>query len=701
MNYTKLLIIILLNLSIFCIQAQSNRKIDSLLKLISSEKTDTLKVRHLYKLCWEYTTVNPHEAKKYGERALNLAQKIGYKRGIAASLNNLGNIYYYADDYQTAISYYEKSLDIRKQINDLRGMSDNLNNLGVMYRIKGNYSKSLDYFLQSLKTDEKLKDTAGVAACYNNIGLIMSDLKNKEKAKEYYLLSIKTYELVKNHYGTGSGYNNLALLLLDQNQNDSALSTFEKALQQYQLNNDKYGIASCYFNMATINSIKSLKAKEKEFILKSLELRKEIEDIEGVSSCLVALAKIENDNQNHSKALSYLTEAISINKKIDNKQSLMSAYKIGAEIYGKNKDYFNAYLFHKQYSELRDSLMTLDATKSISDMQVKYETDKKNQEIQLLTKEAEIKNLEAEKKEHEISKQKTILFGFAIILLLVIGFAFMLVKSLREKQRAAIKLELAYSQIEEKNKHITDSINYAKRIQEAMLKDEDHTSEHLPPHFILFIPKDIVSGDFYWATEKDDYLYLAAADCTGHGVPGAFLTLLGTSFLNEITASDKIHTPAEILNLLREKIVKELSNNGLNKDGMDISMIRLNLKTKEALWAGAYNALWILRKEHFQLEEIIADKQPVGYIDNMRSFTDNSVSFNEGDQFYLFTDGLADQFGGPKGKKMKYKKVQETLLSIRNLSPENQKNELFRSFENWKGNLEQVDDILFIGFKIV
>jgi serine phosphatase RsbU (regulator of sigma subunit) len=210
---------------------------------------------------------------------------------------------------------------------------------------------------------------------------------------------------------------------------------------------------------------------------------------------------------------------------------------------------------------------------------------------------------------------------------------------------------LAYSQIEEKNKHITDSINYAKRIQEAMLKDEDHTSEHLPPHFILFLPKDIVSGDFYWATEKEDYLYLAAADCTGHGVPGAFLTLLGTSFLNEITATDKIYSPAEILNLLRNKIVKELSNNGSNKDGMDISMIRLNLKTKEALWAGAYNSLWILKHQSNEITEIAANKQPVGYADNMKDFTDHYIQFKSGDQFYLFTDGYADQFGGPKVKK--------------------------------------------------
>ena len=232
-----------------------------------------------------------------------------------------------------------------------------------------------------------------------------------------------------------------------------------------------------------------------------------------------------------------------------------------------------------------------------------------------------------------------------------------------------------------------------------MLKEEEYVSKHLPPHFILFKPKDIVSGDFYWALEKDNFLYLAAADCTGHGVPGAFLTLLGTSFLNEINAIDKILSPAEILNQLRNKIVKELGSSGKTRDGMDISLIRIHLKTYETLWAGAYNPLWIYKPDG-ELIEFKADKQPVGYSEITTDFKDNHYQLSKGDMIYLFTDGYADQFGGNVGKKFKYRQLKDRLLQIKNLAPEEQKKKLNQYFEDWQGNLEQVDDVLIIGIKV-
>ena len=687
------LILLLYFISVFKLGAQTNRNIDSFMVLLSKEKTDTMRVKYYYKLCFEYSTINPAKAKELGDKALELATKINFKKGIAASLNNIGNIYYYSDDYKTAIDYYSRSLKIREEIGDKKGMSDNLNNIGVLYRVKSNFAKALEYFLKSLQVDEELKDFEGVAACYNNIGLIMVDLKNFPKAKEYYLKSKNTYEKSGNPYGSASALNNLALLYVDYEQRDSALTTFATALELYRKTEDKYGSASCLINIAAIYGEKGDYKKEREFALKSLELRKEVDDNEGIASCLLMLAKIEDEEKNYSKAKEYLTQALIINKKIENKQALANAYQTAAGIFYNNGSYKDAYEYYKLFVNHKDSLLTKESLKSMADIQVKYETEKKEKEIELLKQGNQIHEL-------EINKQRTVIYSIAFVLLIIVAFSFFLFKALKERQKVNKNLEFAYSQIEEKNKHITDSINYAKRIQTAMLKDEEHTSMHLPPHFIILLPKDIVSGDFYWAMEKENYLYLAAADCTGHGVPGAFLTLLGTSFLNEITSSDEIYTPSKILDLLRDKIVKELGRQGQTKDGMDISLIRLDLKTNVAMWAGAYNPLWLLKKDAEKFLEIKADKQPVGYSDIMTEFTNNELQLEAGDQVYLFTDGFADQFGGEKGKKFKYKQIQLALLGARTFTMEEQKNHMLKVFKNWKGNLDQVDDVLLLGIKI-
>ena len=253
----------------------------------------------------------------------------------------------------------------------------------------------------------------------------------------------------------------------------------------------------------------------------------------------------------------------------------------------------------------------------------------------------------------------------------------------------------------EKRQEIVDSIYYAKRIQDALLKEQEYVSKHLPDHFILFKPNDIVSGDFYWGLEKQEYWYMAAADCTGHGVPGAFLTMLGTSFLNEINATPALLTPAEILNQLRERIIKDLHQTGKageSKDCMDISLLRLNLQTKEMLWAGANNPLYYISGN--ELYETKPDKQPIGHADNLKPFTNHSFRLLKDEAVYIFSDGYSDQFGGPGGKKFMSKKLKETILSISALSLFEQKEKLNEIFENWKGNLQQIDDVCVIGIRV-
>ena len=315
--------------------------------------------------------------------------------------------------------------------------------------------------------------------------------------------------------------------------------------------------------------------------------------------------------------------------------------------------------------------------------------------------------------------------GVVLFILSFSGWNRVFKHEVRLRKETEDKLVVAFEElknkhllIEEKNREITDSINYAKRIQSAILPDEKEFTKIFKEAFVLLKPKDIVSGDFYWIAEIQAgvvenispptsaanfrYIFIATADCTGHGVPGGFMSMLGSSFLNEIVLEKNIIEPAEILNELREKIISALKQTGTvgeNKDGMDIVLTRYDLIKNELVYSSANNDFYIIRNGELQFFK--PDKQPIGFFnDEKKSFTQHMIELKKGDCVYTFTDGYADQFGGNKGKKLKYKNLENILLQNHLQSLQKQK-EIYNSFiENWRGELEQNDDICLIGIKI-
>lgn len=272
-----------------------------------------------------------------------------------------------------------------------------------------------------------------------------------------------------------------------------------------------------------------------------------------------------------------------------------------------------------------------------------------------------------------------------------------------ENRKYATQIEDQKAAIEEKSKSITDSINYARRIQSALLAPAALMKKHLPQHFVLYKPKDIVSGDFYYASESEQkQFWLCVGDCTGHGVPGAFMSLLNISILRELIGEQRIQNPGELLNRQRERIIAALNPDGAEeqaKDGMDCIVAKFDFETQKLYFACANNPLWIVRNG--ELIEFRPDKQPVGIHEGeAKSFTLHAFDLKPGDFIYLFTDGFADQFGGPRGKKFKYSQLKEALLNISDQTPDAQRKTLDELFESWRGDLEQVDDVLVIGVRI-
>ncbi len=345
---------------------------------------------------------------------------------------------------------------------------------------------------------------------------------------------------------------------------------------------------------------------------------------------------------------------------------------------------------------IKDSIYSRESIKSLNDMQTKYETTK--------TK------LELEKKELEANNKQLIIYAAFGGCVLLLGGVFFIFKGLKKQRRANIELEEKNSIIEEqkhiveeKNKDIGDSIRYAKRIQEAILPPDKMWYEHLPNSFVIYNPKDILSGDFYWLEKTEDYIFVAAADCTGHGVPGALMSIVNYNLLNKAVLEKNLVMPGEILDSVNYYLTHSLHqsyNEASIKDGMDITLLSINKKTNEIYFAGANNPIYIISEG--KLMEVKADKFPVGAFieENVQNFKSQKLNVKIGDTIYLFTDGYADQFGGPKGKKFKYKQFSDLLLGNCDKPLSQQQLILQQQFTDWKGNLEQVDDVCVLGIKL-
>jgi len=320
----------------------------------------------------------------------------------------------------------------------------------------------------------------------------------------------------------------------------------------------------------------------------------------------------------------------------------------------------------------------------------------------------------------QIEKQKLITYFVVVALILVTGLGYFIYVNYRNKKKANDILEernrlitlqkeeiqeqkevaeMQRDQITYQKKHITDSIHYALRIQRAILPSLELFTDEIE-HFVLYKPRDIVSGDFYWVNKKDNLWIVIAADCTGHGVPGAFMSMLGVSFLNEIVINKHIHKPDQILNALRDNIInalKQVASESGVKDGMDISVCAIDFSTGVLEWAGANNPLFLV--QNGELNHVKADKMPVAIHDRMDPFTLNTFKLNKGDTFYTFSDGYVDQFGGANQKKFLSKNFKDVIMAIQDKSMYEQGVKLDEVFEEWKRDVEQVDDVTLIGLR--
>jgi serine phosphatase RsbU (regulator of sigma subunit) len=675
--------------------------IDSIKNVIKSELDDTNKLKSLTVLLDKLLTVDQSDtALVYAIKTQKLAEKIDSKIGLAKAYHNMGLIYNNQANYTLAIEYHNKALALYKETGYKAGVASSLGNIGNVYSEQGNYPQALNYYLDALTLHKEIGNKRGMSNCMGNIGNIYDMQEEYSKAISYDSSALVIDRELKDDENRAFHLGNIGVIYNEKGNYEKALECQFEALKIVEKMGDKEDMANDYGNIGNVYDNQGHPDKALECDFKALSLFRQVDDKVGVANNQGNIGIIYIKQRNYKLAKAYTDSALALSKIVGEKEEIKSAYGYKAAIDSANGDYKAALDDFKMFVAYKDSMMNEANTKKTVQAEMNYQFEQK-QALEKAEQDKKDAVTAADKR-----KQNIVTSLVAIGLLLVLVFAFVLLNRFRVTNEQKKIIEEQKLIVEEKNKDITDSIHYASRIQRALLTTDSYIGNQISEYFILFKPRDIVSGDFYWANAlqengKKKFL-ICAGDCTGHGVPGAFMSLLNISMLNETTIEKGIHNPAAILDDVREHIIRALNSEGTDtgsKDGMDCVLCSFDFENKKIDFACANNPLVIIRDK--QCIEFKADKMPVGVQSESHiPFTLQSAPIQKGDMVFLFTDGYADQFGGPKGKKFKYKQLQQLLIDNSQLTVQEQKWQLEKTFEEWKGSLEQVDDVLIIGIRV-
>lgn len=621
----------------------------------------------------------------------------GIKRGESSCYLNIGQVYVDQGNYKEGAEYLLKGTKLKEELGDIRGVSTGYNNLGNVYQYQANYTEALKYHLKSLKIKEELKDNVGISMSYNNIGLVFSSQGKSDEALTYYKKAAAIQEKMNDIAGLGNVYDNIGNIYNDKKNYEEGLKYHLKSLKARLAVDDKQGIGASYSNIGISYRLLGKYDQALPYCIKALKTSTQIGEKKGIVNSYSSLGGVYEMKKDYQNALYNYDQALQLAKSINYKEGVLFSYENLASSYAGSKQFDKALKYRHLGHELRDSLLNKDNFKQVTELNTKYETDKKEKEILLLTKDQILT-------EKTLKEQRLLRWGLIIGLSLLFIAVFSMYRRFRFKQKANLILEKQKQEIELQNTLIIDSIDYAKNIQELVLPDQNKIQHVFPESFVLYKPKSVVSGDFYWMNRIGNKLICAVTDCTGHGVPGAFMSLLGSNMLENGVNKNNVVQPSKILDALNKEVVSRIAtqeNIDDIKHGMDIAVISIDTSTNELQYSGAHNPIYIVRGA--ELIEIKADKMTIGF-DNKNNaivYTNKTTELKKGDMIYLFTDGFPDQIGGPKRKKFFYPPFRNLLSSVSSFDPATQLKKINEAHMEWLngGKFEQTDDILVMGIR--
>jgi len=634
-------------------------------KLYSKNIPDTTRVNIYNNIALFFEEKASDSSLYYANAALKLSQKINYINGCGKAYNTIGSYYNGKGEYQTALAHFIDGYKIYEKNKNRRAMSNLMNSIGNTYLGIDNQKKALEAYTQSYKIASEDSNTYMMGISSIGLGNIYLLKKEANQALYFFMRAKNVFEKPPvSLYPLSVSYTLIGDAFIELNKYDEAFLNFNKAVEQFKTLNNTYGIAATYQVIGEAYKKQNDFNKALDYFLKSFPIFEERKAFDDLKHLSLNISEVYKQQHNFEKALEY----------------------------------------QDKYISFKDSVLSIEKNKQLLEVEAKYEIEKKEQQNVILKKQNDLSN-------ERIQRQNIISYFIigSLIISLLFGVFMYRVYSQKKKAHQLItiqkeqveqkqgEIELQKQVIESKQKEIVDSINYAKRIQYALLANDELLANNFKSHFVLFKPKDIVSGDFYWAAEHEDNFYLAVCDSTGHGVPGAFMSLLSIGFLSEAIKEKGIKHPNEIFDYVRKRLIESVNNED-QKDGFDGVIIRINKVSKKITYAAANNHPVVIANN--VLTHLDYDKMPVGKGEKLAHFTQFEIVPESNAAIYIYTDGYADQFGGIKGKKFKYKQLNELLLTINQTSFINQKDVLSQTFKNWQGNLEQVDDICIMGIQV-
>jgi tetratricopeptide (TPR) repeat protein len=737
-------------------------KLDSLCSVWNdTSNPDTIRLHALHNVIWEeYLFVNPDSGIFYAEIMNGMSAERELKAFMAISSNLKGIAFQIKGQNDSAVKCFTRVKNIFEEINNIHGVGVSLNNIALALKDKGDFEKCLAYFNEAYELYKEVKDSSDMGSALHNIGTIYSDMGNNPIALQYFHNALKIGEKIKDSSRIASAYQEIGVIVLEfENNEDKALDYFLKSLQLRVQINDKIQIPGSLISISEVYKKRKDYEKALSFLNRALKICQEIGEKKRISKTYIEIGSIYFQLKNYKNAIDYFEKAKEINEFVDYKigialalnklgmvyqklnlqtkaiSTAKVAYNISNDIGDLNGIELSTSILYQNHKKLnqiddalkmyelnvliKDSIINQDNLQSIINQQYQYEYEKKSladsirHQDEIVIHQAEFKAEQEQRK-----KQRVILFGVIILLTLIGVFSVYLYTRFRliRRQRNLIneqkktvdkafgELGVEKKKVERKNKQIITSINYAKKIQRAILPENELMQSFFSDHFVLFQPKDIVGGNFYWYRCFGDVAAIACVDCTGHGVPGGFMSMMGSLLLDKIVQNDKL-TTAEILGQLNNEIIRVLKQDGGGEiqDGMDLSLCVVDKKKQELLFSGARNGIYIINDG--DVKSYKADLLPAGGSFSKKSkvmnreFTSQKIKLKKSDWVTMFSDGYPDQLGGDRMMSMGGEKFEEILKKTVLLSAG--RNEFLMSeFDKWKGEFPKVDDLLVIGFKV-
>ncbi|MEA2041279.1 MAG: tetratricopeptide repeat protein [Bacteroidota bacterium] len=759
MQKTILLFYILL-IAITSTGFAQNNKVDSILNLAETSQVDTSKVNYYQRAAQMLAPTDQDKAVKYALKAVKLGKEVKHYARVADAYTAIGIAKFYQGDLDGAIQNFDNSMNTHKSIDDQAGVAQDYLNKGIIYKAtqqfnkahdsytkalhvyqkqndhknsalaflnignlytkQGNYPAALNNLFSSLKIFEQTNNKEKQAIVHSSLGSIYGTQKEHERAIESFKKAMTLYKETENISGQAESFNNIGLSYTETGRYHEAIEQFTRAVDLFTQVGFKSRIALSFYNIGDAHNKVNHFDTAYSYFQKALKINKETGDKAGLAYCYSGMGENFYHQDKYKMTVVFLEKANELSSDADIETQREVAEGL-SKVYEKIEDFEKAYKNHVRFKKLNDSIFSTNNEKHLTRLEMQYSFDK----------EKRINELEHQK---EIEHQQIFTWGAGIATVFMLFIAVIFIWGYRTKKKANTLLKGQKIQIEFKNselnqqkeeleatteelekqrdlaltreKEITSSIVYAKRIQQAVLPSEQQRLEYIPKHFVYFKPRNIVSGDFFWMRKIRNKLVVIAADSTGHGVPGAFMSMLGVSLLNEIIPKQDRLQPHLILAELRSKIIQSLhqeSKGSKTKDGMDMAIAVIDESKQSIDFAGAYNPLYHLTGEptNPELNIVKAVRTPVGvHIAKPKDFTSNKISYKKGDRIYIFSDGYMDQFGGKKDRKLKTQGFKSLIKEIQPLSIDKQKQALDNFYSKWKGDRDQIDDLLIIGLEL-